>query len=457
MIGRIGTALMGGILGAMVPLSAQEASTTVAIRHVTVIDATGSAPLADATVLIRGARIEAVGPTGRIPIPAGATVVEGEGKFLVPGLIDTHLHIARRVGAPMVDRQLGYALANGVTGFREASGIGKERELVSLRERIERGELLAPRLYISGTASGQNIPRYQASGLADLVRRLRDVGVDGIKLRNLTQPQADTAIRAAKEAGLAVFGHTYGPGTDVDFTVPALEAGATGVMHINGPGPASTVKPRTVLATGWQGEWLRLHFRWVDATVADEARLVQALVNHGAWLEPTLTTVEFEVHGEQYEDRPESRVAEILWEYPFSKMREGMPAWAGSDREVALEGYARMQNFVRRAHQAGIPIIAGTDGYPQSTGSIHEELRLLVAAGLSPMAALQAATRNAARALGWEKRTGTIVAGLDADLVLLEANPLDDISNTKRIALVIRAGRVLDREELNRLAAVTSP
>jgi hypothetical protein len=111
------------------------------------------------------------------------------------------------MGALIVDRQLAYALANGVTGFREASGIGKERELVALREKIERGELLAPRLYISGTASGQNIPRYQASGLADLVRRLRDVGVDGIKLRNLTQAQADTAIRAAKEAGLGVFGH----------------------------------------------------------------------------------------------------------------------------------------------------------------------------------------------------------------------------------------------------------
>lgn len=188
--------------------------------------------------------------------------------------------------------------------------------------------------------------------------------------------------------------------------------------------------------------------------MADEARLVQALVKHGAWLEPTLTTVEFEVHGERYEDRPESRVAEILWEYPFTKMREGMPAWTGSDREVALEGYARMQDFVRRAHQAGIPIIAGTDGYPQSSGSIHEELRLLVAAGLTPMAALQAATRNAARALGWEKRTGTIVAGLDADLVLLEANPLEDITNTKKIALVVR---VLDREELNRLASMASP
>jgi hypothetical protein len=369
MIGRIGIALLGGILGAMVPLSAQEASTPVAIRHVTVIDATGAAPRADATVLIRGSRIEAVGPTGRIPIPAGATVVEGEGKFLIPGLIDTHLHIARRMGALIVDRQLAYALANGVTGFREASGIGKERELVALREKIERGELLAPRLYISGTASGQNIPRYQASGLADLVRRLRDVGVDGIKLRNLTQAQADTAIRAAKEAGLGVFGHTYGPGTDVDFTVPSLEAGATGVMHINGPGPASTVKPRTVLATGWQGEWRRLHFRWADATVADEARLVQALVKHGAWLEPTLTTVEFEVHGERYEDRPESRVAEILWEYPFTKMRQGMPAWTGSDREVALEGYARMQDFVRRAHQAGIPIIAGTTAIPSRAGA----------------------------------------------------------------------------------------
>jgi len=112
-----------------------------------------------------------------------------------------------------------------------------------------------------------------------------------------------------------------------------------------------------------------------------------------------------------------------------------------------------MQDFVRRFQSAGGMILAGTDMSPWPGAGMHEELRLLVESGLSPLAALQAATWNPARALGWSARTGTIAVGLDADLVLLDANPLDDITNTARIRAVVRAGRLLNRTTLDSLLA----
>ena len=423
------------------------AQAPIAIRQVTVIDGTGAAPMPNATVIIQGQRIAAIGPSDRVRIPENATVIEARGKYLIPGLIDTHAHIASSIGTPKLDRMLAFALAHGVTGLRDASGIGRERELVALRERIERGEVMAPRLYVSGTGSPQNIGRHQATDLADLVRRLRQLGVDGIKLRNINSAQADTIIRAARAAGIPAFGHTYGPDPIGDFTTRALVAGATGVMHVNGLGPAQQLQPRSVIAADWQKSWLALHLKWIDASAGEETSLVELFLRNNAWLEPTLTIIAFDSHDEWYRDRPETRIAERVWGQSYDELRVGYPKFTGTDLELARQGFTRMQAFVRRFADAGGQVITGTDMTPWLSAGVHEELRLLVDAGLSPMAALQAATRNSARALGWDSRTGTIVVGRDADLVLLDANPLEDITNSRRIHAVLRAGRVVDRNQ----------
>ena len=427
-----------GVLTAQVP---------VAIRQVTVIDGTGAAPMPNATVIIQGQRITAIGPSDRVRVPDNATVIEAQGKYLIPGLIDTHAHIASSIGTPKLDRLMGFALAHGVTGLRDASGIGRERELVALREKIERSEVMAPRLYVSGTASAQNVGRHQATDLADLVRRLRDLRVDGIKLRNLTSAQADTVIRAAKTAGIPAFGHTYGPDPIGDFTTRALDAGVSGVMHVDGLGPARQLQPRRVIATDWKKGWLALHLKWIDASAAEESSLVQSFLRSNAWLEPTLTIIAFDSHDEWYRDRAETRIAERVSGQSYDELRGGFPNFTGTDLELARQGFTRMQAFVGRFAEAGGQVIAGTDMTPWLSAGIHEELRLLVDAGLSSMSALQAATRNAARALGWDARTGAIAVGFDADLVLLDANPLADITNTRRIHTVLRAGRVVDRSQ----------
>jgi hypothetical protein len=349
-------------------------------------------------------------------------------------------------------------LAYGITGIRDASGVGRERELVGLRARIDRGDVLGPRLYVSGSGTPQNVPRYHAAGLGDLIHRLRDLGVDGIKLRNLTSVQADTVIREARAAGLPAYGHTYGLrtyelGSNTDFTLRALQEGAAGVMHIFGIGPAEVLQPRTLRATGWQRDWLGGYLHWLDASPAEESQLLDAFLARGAWLEPNLTVDAFVLHDEWYRDRPENRLLPAWYEMSYDQLRAGYPNFTGSDLELARHGFIRAQAFVRRFHEAGGLVLAGTDELPWPGAGLHEELRLLVDAGLTPLAALQAATRNAARALGWEARTGTITVGREADLVLLDGNPLEDITNTRRIRAVVRAGRVLDRAALDSLLA----
>lgn len=232
----------------------------------------------------------------------------------------------------------------------------------------------------------------------------------------------------------------------------AIEAGAAGAMHVLGIGPAAQRAPHELSATGWQLGWLELYLHWTDASGAEEERLLHRMVESRTWLEPTFTADAFVLHDEWYRGRAESRFLLA----PYDSLRMGFPAYVGGDLALAREGFQRMQRFVRRFQEAGGLVLAGTDMLPWPGAGIHEELRLLVLAGLSPMEALQAATRNAARALGWEARTGTIAVGLDADLVLLDADPLHDITNTTKIWKVVRAGHLLDRATLDTMLVVAA-
>jgi len=443
------------VAGTHTPESVAAQAPAIAIRNVTLLTGGTVAPMSHATIVVQGRTIVALGPTKTVRIPSGARVIDGSGKYLIPGLIDTHVHIAWMVGTPAMDTQVALELASGITGHRDAGGVGHERELVAFRSRIDAGDVLAPRLYVTGSGSSQNVVRYQADGVADLIRKLAVVGVNGIKLRNTTAVQADTVIAAARAAGLPAFGHTYGGGGGVppgDFTLRAIDDGAAGVMHVSGIGPAGQLVSHTIAATGWQRQWLvSLYLRWTDASAAEEERLLQRMIGTHTWLEPNFTADAFLLHDEWYRGRPELRF--IAGSY--DSLRMGFPEFRGGDLALAREGWDRMQCFVRRFQDAGGLVLAGTDMLPWP-GGIHEELRLLVLAGLSQMEALQVATRNAAQALGWGARTGTIAVGMDADLLLLDADPLLDITNTTRIRAVVRAGHLLDRTALDSLLSVAA-
>ena len=343
---------------------------------------------------------------------------------------------------------MGLEMAHGVTGLRDAAGIGDERTMVALRGQIDSGTIVLPRLYVSGVVGRQNMSLARTSGIAAFVRTLAAIGVHGIKLLSLNREQADTAIAAARAAGIPVYGHTYIVVDSVQFTPHAIESGVSGVMHLHAIGPASQSFSRNVEATGFALTLLNTYRRWIDATDAEEAQLLREFLDHHVWLEPTLGGSDVMLHEERYRGRAELGL--VWWTTPDSVF-VGAPKYSADDIAIVRDGYARMTRFLRRFQNAGGLVLAGTDNTPWPGAGMHEEMRLLVDAGLTPMQALQAATRNAARALGWEARTGTIEAGKDADLLLLDADPLVKITNTSRIRAVIRGGHLHDRSALDRL------
>lgn len=368
-------------------LASGAAAQSLTIVHVTVIDTIGGSALPDHTVTIRDGRITAVEPTTAIPDDA----LDGRGKFLIPGLWDMHVHLS---GAK--ERALPLLVANGVTGVRDLGS--RLREIDEWRTRIDAGLLVGPRMFRAGPIlNGEAFNRYQlAVGSAEesrgIVRALKQVEVDFIKVHRRTPREAYFAIvDEAKKQGLAVVGH-------IPMTVTpeeASDAGQATIEHV------VTLFEGTFSANLKQDELLPAIRRFRER---DAATLFARFAKNGTVLDPTLV---------------------------FYK----------SSKQLVPELIA----LTHLAHEAHVALLAGTDlnegGEPGA--SLHEELAFLVDAGLTPLEALQTATVIPARVLQRGRDFGAIRAGAIADLVLLDANPLDDIHNTRRIAKVIVGGKVV--------------
>lgn len=443
----------------------------LALTRLNLVDVENGRVLPEHTVLIAGDRIEAVGPSARVPVPPGAQVVQAQGRYLIPGLVDTHTHahgwLDETESIPPLFR---WFLANGVTTVRDASGMGREKTFVELRQKVERGEILTPRIYVSGTASVQNVGRHGAADLRDLTRRLIALGVDGIKIILLTRDEALAVLEEARLADVPVYGHTYVFGGDrmgrpdltfgVDsYTLDVVRAGISGVMHVEStaPTPAHMPPPPTPQVQAENiVEWVLYWFtRWLHAEEAGVQALIDAMVAHGTWYEPTLSAYHVTAHPERYRQHP----GEKYWGGSVHEFY-GLPWFPEQDQPTIAAVMEAAMEFVRRFHEAGGSVIVGSDNLPLPGWGTHDELRLLVEAGLSPLAALQAATVNAARALRWENRIGTIEEGKVADLVLLGGNPLEDIRYAQNISALVVNGRYLDRQALDRLlqeAAESAP
>jgi hypothetical protein len=260
------------------------------------------------------------------------------------------------------------------------------------------------------------------------------------------RPVAETWFDT-RAAGVPVYGHTYA------YPVEAVEAGVDGVMHVDGllvlPSGGIPVPPPHDTAD-WAATWLHTMSGWLHRDVAAGDDLLRSMVSRGTWLEPTLVVFDWIAEPEYYRDHPALYRGDS-----YAQLREGFPTPTGTTAAEARAAVAEMGRFVARFHELGGIILAGTDSWVLDGMDLHEELRLLVRAGLSPAAALQAATINAARALSWDDRIGIIRAGHLADLVLLEANPLDDILNTRRIRAVVHGGQYLDRAALDAFLTAT--
>jgi imidazolonepropionase-like amidohydrolase len=433
------------------------ASKPIAITDVNLIDVTGGAVIENSTVVLSGGRIVDVGKSANVHIPHGAQVVDGSGRFLIPGLWDMHVHMVFGDWFPQ-SREIALPLfvANGVTGVRDMGG--ELDVLQQWRREIAQGKLLGPRIVTSGPMLDGPKPRFPSSvavanpedgrkAVDDLKRR----GADFIKLQSLMSRESYFAIAdEAKRQGIVFAGHV----PDAIRAVEASNAGQKSIEHLTGVFEGcSNVEDE--LLRGPKG--IKRFLETFDDAKA--AALIEVLARNRTWQAPTLV---WECGGNLLDQRDLQHDARAR--YVPASWKNG--AWrrftedilkdqANDDLETRQRFVAKEIEVVRAMHRAGIPFLAGTDTaagvYVFPGFSLHEAMQLLVQAGFTPLEALQCATRNPAEYLGKLSKMGTVEKGKVADLVLLDANPLDDIANTQRVAGVVVAGRYLSRDDLDQL------
>lgn len=380
------------------------------IRDVAVVDPASGVVRPGWDIATRGRVIVAVGPD--LHPERNAVVVDGRGMYAIPGLWDVHVHLAGLDPLPRAPEQL---VASGITSVRDMGG--RTGELLRLRADIRSGSRVGPAIVAAGPtlngAAHADFHRVVATpaDATGAVQEIRAAGFDFVKVHNALAPETFFAIcDAAKAAGLTVAGHVPHGVT----TQEASERGLASLEHVEVL-METEIYRRDHPAPGI-GEAL--------ATLdGPEGRaLFDTMRRNGTAFTPTLAAYRAFVEGQD----------------------------TAQGRAMGERLYSHLAQLVPQAHAAGVLILAGTDSRSNVGGSLHRELALLVAAGLAPLEALRAATVNPSTFLGRADRA-RLERGSEATLVLLAANPLDDISNTARIAGVVLAGRYLDPADLRRL------
>jgi len=441
-------------------MTAVEAGGRVAITGATLIDGGGGPPLVDATVVIEDGRFSRVGPRAATPIPEAIETIDGHGRFLIPGLVDMHIH----AGTP--DREhLPLFLAAGVTTTLDLGG--QVKDLVGYRTAIEAGTKLGPRLYFTGPMLEEAAPfagfahfsrQIDPARVEEEVDRLAAAGVDAIKLYITMRPE--TVRRAAARAhthGLPVFMHQQ-----ATWGADAADAGVDCLEHLMvfAELAPETDRPDGAAMTPFEyGGWM---WRWlpdVDTRSDRVQRLFDRLLAAGTALDPTLVLFAArpaaigEDAGDTAMDDPERTPLLPLLPAPVAaeltgRWRERRQAATGASPAAiqrTRRGWSNLLELVGAFHAAGGNVLAGTD-CPNvaivSGFSLHRELELLVRAGLSPMQALLGATHRAAERLGKSDLFGSIRPDLPADLLVLSADPLADIRNSRTIERVVARGQL---------------
>ncbi|HXW92535.1 MAG TPA: amidohydrolase family protein [Terriglobales bacterium] len=439
--------LMKPAVGGALPVPNQDPELpTLAIVSATLVDVRTGKETPDTVILIRGERIEQVGPSDKITVPSQAVVVDAARKWVIPGLMDMHAHAGNPQEVPV-----NLYLAQGVTTIRSPGGNISLLRL--LREQIDSGKTIGPRLFFSGPLLDGNPPVWpNDSFLVDTPERgqsavnfLADQGVDFIKVyNNVSEPVLATIIETAKQRGLIVAGHI--PRTMT--MTRAVDLGMKSLEHIRVTGrEILTVEEANRIDFLPLGQREPLLWEKFDPASPKFTELIRHLADKGIYLDPTLTIDEatFVLGSAAQHNNPNNSVLPPQWiefeESHHSPLYDVPPAL----RETAGNGFKKRQQFVGMCSRAGVKIIAGTDGPGLGTlvpgYGLHHELQLLVESGLSADQALRAATLTAAEALGKDKDLGSVEAGKLADLLIVGADPLADIRNASKIEMVIKGGK----------------
>jgi imidazolonepropionase-like amidohydrolase len=415
----------------------------LAVVGATLVDGTGKAPVADAVVVVHDGRIVAAGPRSAVAVPKRATVVDGRGKWLVPGLWDMHAHFEQVEWGPVY-------LAAGVTTARDC---GNEFEFITAaRDAVEAGRGLGPRLVLAGVVDGDGpaslgVDRInRPEDVGPVVTRYKRAGFRQIKIYSSIKPELVPLIAAeAHRQGMTVTGHVP---TGMN-AIEGIEAGMDQINHINYVW--DLVLPLSKLRSMSPADAVTA-IRAVDFGSPEAQRAIRELADRHTVVDPTIALYQWLWH-------PAS--------VPFATIEPGAaklpPELAGPINGVGVpperaEFFAALQakglELVAALHRAGVPVVAGTDqaipGY-----SLHREIELYQKAGLTPMEALESATIVPARAVGLDRELGTIEAGKLADMLLVDADPLADVANLRKIDRVIARGRVFEPAPLWRAAGFT--
>lgn len=447
------------ILTLAISFSAQGQS--VAFINVNVIPVDRERVLSNQTVMVRDGMITEIGDAKKVKVPKGAQRIDGAGKYLIPGLADMHVHLLSDEHFPdaLAVDELKIMLANGVTSARLM--IGTPEHLV-LREKSAKQEIIAPTLYVaspqlSGRSFGDIFNGYVVTNeeqAREAVRRAKRDGYDYVKLTFfITRQVYDAVIDEATKQSIRVIGH-------VDRQVGlsrAFEARQQ-IEHLDGYFEAM-IPESAHLAGSTSGVFVWQPKAWESLDILDEKKipeLARKTVAANPFSCPTLTFLKTSFGTGQTDAEVTGRAGYGF--YP-PKLQKEMDEprhhfWANPPSAERRARYVDYRNKITKAiYEAGGKILAGSDS-PEWLllygFSLHMEMKNLVAAGLSNYAALEAATRNPAEFFGTLDKTGTIAKGKRADLVLLEANPLDDIGNTERRAGVMLKGKYYTQTELNR-------
>jgi hypothetical protein len=419
----------------------------LAVEHVRMFDSEQATTREDQTIVIQGERITMAGPFAAVSVPKDAEIVDGTGKTVLPGLFDMHAHA-----------QAGDGILNIASGVTTVRDMGNDiEELRHLQDQWESGSAIGPRVWKAGFIDGHG-PYQAPTGLyADTaeeaqaaVNRYADLGYVQIKLYSSLNPEFVPGIaKTAHARGLRVSGHIPNGMIASQF----VEAGADEIQHINfiflnfiADKAIDTRTPQRFTAVGDYAAKLDLQSRQVNDFIA-------LLLEHHTTVDVTLATFEGMFTGRPGKVSPD--FAPVLNRLPAQVQRfaytGGLPVTAEND-QLYKDSYQAMLRMTKRMYDAGIPILAGTD----ATAGImlHRELELEVEAGIQPAKALQIATFNAARLLKQEKDLGSIVPGKRADLVVVEGNPAEHISDIRRCRLVLKNGVVYRSAELYSAAGV---
>lgn len=427
------------------------------IQGATLIAGTDQAPLQDARVLIEGNRIRAVWTGDAAPqsLPPDTEIVNVQGKFIVPGLIDSHVHYRPYMGELF--------LAHGVTTVYDLGN--PENWQTAVKKGLNEGSIRGPRFYFCGgitflgqgggrpgpSVRGRNLTTMRSTDEAARVVADLQEKSDCIKLsENVMADFFEPIAREARSANMAVISHSLD-------AVESAGWGITGIEHMVGPA-ISTIRSaegRAALAgmTIEAGHKNSLLYRWMEPAYFEE--VIDALVSHNVMINPTL---HFEwkalmEHAQEHELQDTLLLNDPNLQYmPLSErlVTLGQYHWAdgrtSGERELYRQGYRRVQEFLGRFVRAGGKIYSGTDSAAATTPglSLHQEMELLVDAGLTPLDALRSSTQWSAELLGLDDQMGTVEVNKLADLVILRSNPLDDIRSTREIDTVIRDGEIVD-------------